>query len=102
MQSGYNSGKIDWSKWIKTRYSYYPQKDLNLAASVTAKAIRNSLGTTTPIVTSIKYVGNSNTKKFHVSTCSYVGQMSADHRVNFSTRQAAINAGYVPCKVCNP
>jgi hypothetical protein len=102
MQSGYNSGKIDWSNWIKTRYSYYPQKDLNLAASVTAKAIKNSLGATTTIVTSVKYVGNSNSKKFHISTCSYVSQMSADHRVNFSTRQAAIKAGYIPCKVCNP
>jgi hypothetical protein len=102
MKSGYNTGKIDWSKWVKTRYSSYTQKDLNLAASVTAKAIKNSLSSTTTIVNTNKYVGNSDTKKFHLSTCRYVSSMSSNNKVYFNTRQAAINAGYVPCKVCNP
>ena len=48
------------------------------------------------------YVGNANTKKFHVSTCSWVGKMNPKNRVDFSARDEAIDAGYVPCKRCKP
>jgi hypothetical protein len=106
MYNGYLSGKSDWNKWLKTDSSYYPQKDLNMATSVTAMAISNSLGvsvsTKTVPTTTKKYLGNSNTKKFHLLTCRYAKEISSDHQVYFSTRQAAITAGYVPCKVCNP
>ena len=59
-------------------------------------------GTKAPSTTSGAYVGNSNTMKFHLASCSSVGQMNPEHRVPYSTRQAAIQAGYVPCKRCNP
>lgn len=48
------------------------------------------------------YIGNRNTKKFHYADCSSVGQMNESNKVSLSSRQAAINAGYVPCKRCNP
>lgn len=49
-----------------------------------------------------KYIGNSNSGKFHKSTCKW-GQKTAEHnRVYFSSRNAAISQGYHPCKVCNP
>ena len=48
------------------------------------------------------YVGNSNTGKFHVASCSSVGKMSEKNKVFFSSRDEAINQGYVPCKRCNP
>jgi len=48
------------------------------------------------------FVGNSNTKKFHRPNCSSVPTIAPDHVVSFSTRTEAINAGYVPCKRCNP
>ena len=48
------------------------------------------------------YVGNSNTKKFHHADCSSVGKMNPANQVGFNTRDEAINAGYVPCKRCNP
>ena len=48
------------------------------------------------------YVGNSNSGKFHVASCSSVGKMSEKNKVFFSSRDAAINQGYVPCKRCNP
>ena len=48
------------------------------------------------------YIGNSNSGKFHKSTCSW-GQKTADHnRVYFNSRNDAISQGYIPCKVCNP
>src|SRR5665648_249462 len=48
------------------------------------------------------YIGNSNTKKFHTSTCSYVKSISPENKVIFSSRAAAIAQGYIPCKVCKP
>lgn len=48
------------------------------------------------------YVGNSNSGKFHVASCSSVGKMSEKNKVFFSSRDEAINQGYVPCKRCNP
>lgn len=48
------------------------------------------------------YVGNSNTGKFHFASCTWVGKMNPSNKVYFDTRQDAINAGYIPCKVCRP
>lgn len=46
------------------------------------------------------YIGNKNSKKFHLPTCS---TLPAEHnRVYFDSRDEAINAGMVPCKRCNP
>jgi endonuclease YncB( thermonuclease family) len=48
------------------------------------------------------YIGNSNSGKFHESTCQW-GQKTAEHnRVYFNDRNDAISQGYQPCKVCNP
>lgn len=52
--------------------------------------------------TSAAYVANSNTGKFHYADCYWVTKMSPSHKVYFNSREAAIKAGYVPCKVCNP
>jgi len=48
------------------------------------------------------YIGNANTYVFHYSWCHYVNMMKDSNKVYFNTRQEAINAGYRPCKVCNP
>jgi competence protein ComEC len=49
------------------------------------------------------YVLNTNSKKFHKTSCSSVSDMSAKNRkdVNMS-REEIINQGYSPCKRCNP
>ena len=48
------------------------------------------------------YVGNSNSGKFHKSSCTSVNKMSEGNKVFFSSRNDAINQGYEPCKKCNP
>lgn len=48
------------------------------------------------------YVGNSNTRKFHRDSCSSARKISPSNRVSLSSREAALSAGYVPCKRCNP
>ena len=49
------------------------------------------------------YVLNTNSHKFHIPTCSSVGDMSSKNRqdVNLS-RDEILAQGYVPCKRCNP
>ena len=46
------------------------------------------------------YIGNKNSKKFHRPTCSYLPNQ--ENQVTFSSRDAAIAAGYDPCGRCNP
>jgi endonuclease YncB( thermonuclease family) len=48
------------------------------------------------------YIANTNTGKFHESSCKW-GQKTAEHnRVYLNSRSDAISQGYKPCKVCNP
>ena len=50
-----------------------------------------------------EYVLNTNSKKFHVPSCSSVGQMSPKNREDVEdTRENLIANGYDPCKRCNP
>ena len=53
--------------------------------------------------TQVTYILNTNTKRFHLPGCSSVDSMKDSNRedVNWS-RDAVIDAGYVPCKRCNP
>jgi methylphosphotriester-DNA--protein-cysteine methyltransferase len=48
------------------------------------------------------YVGASTTGKFHYESCRWAQKIRDDHRVYFESREEAIDAGYVPCKVCRP
>ncbi len=52
--------------------------------------------------TSGTYIGNSNTHKFHLPSCPSGGKIAEKNKVTFSSRDEAINQGYVPCKNCNP
>lgn len=49
-----------------------------------------------------KYVGNIKTGKFHVSGCRAERRIKYDNKIPIDSREAAINAGYVPCQICNP
>lgn len=50
----------------------------------------------------IAYVGNKNTHRFHDPSCPSVVEMRPENRVTFSTREEAIDEGYLPCGRCNP
>lgn len=48
----------------------------------------------------VTYIGNTNSKKFHLPTCS---NLPADqNRTTFDSREAALDAGYAPCGSCKP
>ena len=48
------------------------------------------------------YIGNKNSKKFHVAGCASVAKMKDSNKVALASRDAAIAAGYEPCKICKP
>lgn len=54
------------------------------------------------IPTNAKYVGNSNSSKFHRGSCGSVNKIAEHNRVIFNTREEAINSGYQACKRCHP
>ncbi len=47
-----------------------------------------------------EYLGNMVTMKFHDSGCRYFD--CKDCTMVFQSRDAAVDAGYDPCGVCNP
>lgn len=48
------------------------------------------------------YMLNTKSGKFHYPTCRTIKHPEAAHWATASTREEAINAGYVPCGVCHP
>lgn len=49
------------------------------------------------------YILNTNTKKFHYTTCSSVNDMKEKNKQEFfGTRDEAISNGYSPCGCCKP
>lgn len=69
------------------------------AAATTSQADDASTGTPTTVT----YVVNKNTGKFHYPSCSSVPKIKAKNRMDSNqTRDELIAQGYVPCKNCNP
>ncbi len=46
------------------------------------------------------FIGNLNTKKFHLPTCAHIPQ--EQNRIYFITREEAVGNGYDPCGTCKP
>ena len=56
--------------------------------------------TTTTTTGGTSYIGNVNTFKFHKTTCGSLPDPV--NRISFSSRAAAVSAGYIPCGICKP
>ncbi len=69
-----------------------------IAAIVAVVVLTASFAT----VLASSYVGNANSRKFHYADCSTLKKMNPANRVDFNSRDEAINAGYIPCKRCKP
>ena len=56
-----------------------------------------------PTAETVVYILNTNTKKFHLPTCSSVNRITASYRQEYTgTRENLIAQGYDPCKTCKP
>lgn len=50
----------------------------------------------------ILYIGNKKSMKFHYPYCCSVTQMKESNKVEFFSREEAIERHYIPCGDCNP
>ncbi|MDD2494349.1 MAG: ComEC/Rec2 family competence protein [Tissierellia bacterium] len=50
----------------------------------------------------VQFIGNKNTRKFHIPNCSSVKTIKEANRVSFTKRENAVNQGYEPCGSCKP
>lgn len=48
------------------------------------------------------YIGNKKSMRFHYPTCRSVTQMKDKNKIEFFSREDAIERGYIPCGECNP
>ena len=48
------------------------------------------------------YIGTVTSYKFHTLVCEWGRKIAEHNAVYFESREEAIAAGFVPCKVCNP
>lgn len=48
------------------------------------------------------YLGNKNSKKYHVAACTWAQKIAPRNRIEFSTAEEAKKAGFIPCKICRP
>lgn len=93
-----------WDRESNTIFVSSPNAYAKVKADMQAKAAQAAAAApavsySTPATTG-NYIGNVNTYKFHKPSCGY---LPAKHnRVYYSTRNAAISAGMVPCKRCRP
>lgn len=57
---------------------------------------------TIPGTEGVQYIGNRKSMKFHYPACRSVTQMSDKNKVEFFSREEAVERGYKPCGECNP
>lgn len=68
--------------------------------SYSSSSSSNLNGRENPDPISSGYIGNAKSKKFHLPTCGTLPDQN--NQISFSSRDDAINSGYVPCKRCDP
>ena len=92
---------------MKTQASLLEQQLVALGATTatTSTATKQTAVQQTNVATPVpttSYIGNKNSKKFHSAGCSSVAKMKDSNKVALASRDAAIAAGYEPCKICKP
>lgn len=48
------------------------------------------------------YWASSQSNKFHYPSCRWAQKIHKDNLIIFKDRKEAVDAGYIPCKVCKP
>lgn len=50
----------------------------------------------------VMFIGNANTRKFHKLGCSSINQMADRNKVDLYSREEALQKSFIPCKRCYP
>ncbi|MDF2521054.1 MAG: hypothetical protein K0R84_1682 [Clostridia bacterium] len=53
-----------------------------------------------PVENAVNYIGNKNSKVFHLPSCSSLPK--PENQVKLGSRQEVIDTGYTPCGICKP
>ena len=94
-----------------TSFEQYGAFDVNSTSAVTSKessaqtdsALLNKSNDDNGKQSSVGYIANKNTKKFHYPSCDSVKDMKEKNKVYYEgSREGLIDQGYIPCKRCNP
>ena len=97
------NGKVTAVKAGTTTITAKTANGLKATCKVTVKAKSDTTVTNSTSVGNVTYVLNTNTKKFHLPSCSSVRDMKDKNKKEVScSRDEVIDMGYVPCKRCNP
>lgn len=84
-------------------YNNQPGVVIDYATGESRLDREDSSQTSTTAASSGSYVMNTNSMKFHDSTCSQADSISEDNRATFQgDRQELIDQGYVPAGCCDP
>lgn len=70
--------------------------------ATTVNGYLNSQSTTSVNDLTIQYFANTNTKKFHLSTCRWATSIKKENLYKSYNRQLLISDGFDPCKTCKP
>lgn len=74
---------------------------INLAASLLPVNFQNNISNL-DTVSSQQYWGSINSDKFHYPSCHWAKKIYKENLIVFKSRKEALDAGYIPCKVCKP
>ena len=47
-----------------------------------------------------EYWASKKSNKFHYPSCQWAQKIKAENKIVFKTKEDALKAGYIPCKVC--
>lgn len=56
----------------------------------------------TAVLAAPQYVASASKEPFHLLSCKWAKKISLSNAVYYDTREAAIQDGHRPCKVCKP
>lgn len=106
------SSNGSWIKWNKSPSSLWSYREYGSSALIGADGSAsqisgsdtsgsdNAANSTPSLANGQKYIGNVNSKKFHLPSCH--GLPDKKNRVYFKSIDAAHKAGYSPCGLCHP
>lgn len=104
-----NGSRIKWNKSPSKLWSYREYGSSTLIGADGSESqisgdntsgSDNTAGSTPALSNGQKYIGNVNSKKFHLPSCN--GLPYEKNRVYFDSIDAAHQAGYLPCGLCRP
>lgn len=97
------NGKVTAVKAGTVTITAKSSNGLKATCKVTVKEKSDTTVTNGAANGNLTYVLNTNTKKFHLSSCSSVKDMKDKNKQEVTcSRDEVIDMGYVPCKRCNP